>query len=239
MGILGEFAPAVMLKKLRTQAAEWEKADSLTPVIPALHYIAVTAQASACDGNYRLRMPDAEIEKAIRLADSVKGLVFLDIQVGLSSLQQELPRLEKFLKLPNVHLGIDPEFSMKSGNRPGTSIGTFDAADINYAGGLLADWVKKYRLSPKILVIHRFTELMLTRYRDILTRPEVQIVINMDGFGSPTLKKDSYRAFVSRQPVQFTGFKIFYKNDVNYGGRIMRPEELLGLQPRPIYIQYQ
>ena len=28
-------------------------------------------------------------------------------------MQQEIPRLEQFLKRPNVHLGIDPEFSEK------------------------------------------------------------------------------------------------------------------------------
>lgn len=239
MGILGEFESTVVLQKLRMQVKEWENADSLTPVVPAIHYIAVTAQASAGDGHYRFRMPDKEIQKAIILADSLKGLVFLDIQVGLSSLAQELPRLEKFLRLPNVHIGIDPEFSMKNGGVPGSSIGSFDATDINYAAGFLASMVQQYQLPPKILVIHRFTSAMVTNYKNIVTRPEVQIVMDMDGFGSPTLKKSSYLWFINRQPVQFTGFKIFYKNDVKTGGRIMRPAELLQLQPKPIYIQYQ
>lgn len=239
MGILGEYSAPVMIRKLKQQVKEWELADSSTAVMPALHYIAVTAQSSPGDGTYRLRMPDAEIRKAIALADSVKGIVFLDLQVGLSSLQKELPRLEKFLKLPTVHLGIDPEFSMKSGNKPGTSIGAFDAADINYAMSWLANIVKQYQLPPKVLVVHRFTDPMLTNYKNIITRSEVQVVINMDGFGSPTLKKNTYRYSIYRQPVQFTGFKVFYKNDLNKGGRIMQPSEILALRPRPVYIQYQ
>lgn len=239
MGILGEYKASVMLQKLRGQLKEWEKADPTTPVVPALHYIAVTAQRNACDGYYRLRMPDSEITKAIQLADSVNGIVFLDIQIGLSTLQSELPRLTKFLMLNNVHLAIDPEFSMKSAKKPGTSIGTLDAADVNYAMDLLANIVKEHHIPPKILVVHRFTSEMLTNYKNIITRPEVQVVINMDGFGSPVLKKSTYHYFIYRQPVQFTGFKVFYKNDVKTGGRIMNPTEILALQPQPVYIQYQ
>ena len=240
MGILGEYSTSIMLQKLNEQVKQWEDADSLTPVIPAIHYIAVTAQSSAGDGGYyRLRMPEKEILKAITMADSINGITFLDVQVGLSTLQNELPRLEKFFKQSTVHLGIDPEFSMKSGKRPGTSIGTFDADDINYASAWLAKMVKDYQLPPKILVIHRFTEGMLTNYKKIITRPEVQIVIDMDGFGSPVLKKNTYHSFIFKQPIQFAGFKVFYKIDAKTGRRIMQPDELLQLTPKPIYIQYQ
>ncbi len=239
MGILGEYEPAIMIQKLKDQANEWQQADTTTTVMIALHYIAVTAQGSAGDGYYRLRMPEKEIQKAIDLADSAGAIVFLDMQVGLSNLQNELPRLEKYLRLPNVHLGIDPEFSMKTGKRPGTVIGTMDASDINYASSFLAKVVNANNIPPKVLVIHRFTNGMLTNYKLIDTKPEVQLVIHMDGFGSPVLKNNTYQSYIVRQPVQFTGFKIFYKNDSKRGGRIMTPKELLDLQPRPSYIQYQ
>lgn len=239
MGILGAFAAEEVLHQLRQQVRVWQQADTALTVIPALHYIAVTAQSSACDGKYRARMPDTEIQKAISMAQNINGLVFLDVQVGLSTLQHELPLLLPYLKLPQVHLGIDPEFSMKTGKRPGTAIGSFDAADINYAAGLLADLVQAHQLPPKILVVHRFTDAMITRTNEIQLHPEVQIVIHMDGFGSPNLKRSSYQQFINRQPVQFTGFKVFYQNDVVYGKRIMQPHEILQLQPRPVYIQYQ
>lgn len=239
MGILGAFGEAEVLQRLRRQADAWQLADTTMPVLPAIHYIAVTAQSSACDGTYRARMPEKEIRKAIAMADKINGLVFLDVQVGQSTLQQELPRLVPFLQLPQVHLGIDPEFSMKTGKRPGTAIGSYDAADVNDATRLLSELVRKHQLPPKILVIHRFTGPMLTNYKNIVLRPEVQIVIHMDGFGSPELKRSSYQQFVSRQPVQFTGLKVFYKNDVQYGKRLMQPQEILELQPRPVYIQYQ
>jgi hypothetical protein len=240
MGVLGEYPPDQMLEKLKAEMQLWEKADTLTPVIPALHYIAVTAQSNPCEsGLYRLRMPDAEITKAIELAAKINGIVFLDVQVGLSNLEAELPRLEKFLKLPQVHLGIDPEYSMKSGKKPGSAIGTFDAADVNYAITFLAGIVQKNSIPPKILVVHRFTGNMLTNYKKIISLPQVQVIINMDGFGSIAKKKDTYQGFIYRQPVQFTGFKLFYKNDAKDGNRLMTPSEILKLIPIPVYIQYQ
>lgn len=241
MGVLGEYEPGTMLAKLRSEKAVWEAADPETPVIPAIHYIAVTAQGSPqADGTYRLRMPDKEIEKAIALAEQVNGVVFLDIQVGLSSLPSELPRLEKFFKHPKVHLGIDPEFAMHGGAKPGTVIGSFDANDINYASTFLARIVQENDLPPKILVIHRFTNGMVTGYKRITPLPEVQIVMDMDGWGFGAKKINTYKQVITSEPVQFTGFKLFYKNDLKPPStRLLTPQEILSLQPSPIYIQYQ
>ena len=240
MGILGEVPPDEMLRRLDREVAAWEKADTATPVIPAMHLIAVVAQGSAGkDGMYRARMADTLIERVYGWAQRRDGLLFLDIQVGRSTLRDELPRLEKFLARPDVHLAIDPEFSMKRGGVPGKRIGTYDAADVNYAIDLLADLVDRYKLPPKVLVVHRFTRPMLTNAHRIKLDPRVQVVIHMDGWGAPHLKKDSYQAYVYSEPVQFTGFKLFYKNDTKRGHPLMRPGDVLGLFPKPIYIQYQ
>ncbi|HEY0433292.1 MAG TPA: hypothetical protein VGC95_05440 [Chitinophagaceae bacterium] len=242
MGILGELPKEEMFRRLQGEVSKWQKADTTIKVIPALHYIAVTAQGSPGPGNtYRLRMPGAQIDKVISWASEINAIVFLDIQVGLSSLEKEIPQLEKYLAMPNVHLGIDPEFSMKTGKRPGSVIGTFDAADINYAINYLTSIVRKYNLPPKVLVIHRFTNPMVTNYRSIKPNPSVQVVINMDGWGSPAKKIGTYQNFIAPQPVEYTGFKIFYKNDtkkVNLA-KEMQPEQVLKLTPQPVYIQYQ
>ena len=241
MGILGELPPEQMLERLDREVAAWSKADTTTPVQPALHLIAVVAQAdSGTDGKYRARTSDAIIEKVARWAESRNAIVFLDIQLGLSTLEQELPRLAKHLRRPNFHLGLDPEFAMKSGARPGTRIGRLDAKDINYATKFLADLVERDSLPPKVLVIHRFRREMVGNYRDIALDPRVQVVIHMDGWGTPDMKRKTYRAFVWSEPVQYTGFKIFYKNDRRLkGSRVMTPEEVLALTPKPLYIQYQ
>ncbi len=240
MGVLGQYPQSVMLEKLKVVSDEWEMADSMTPVVPAVHYIAVTAQQSpGLGGKYRLRMPAKQIEKAIKLAKEINGIVFLDIQVGWSTLEEEIPALKKYLLLAQVHLGIDPEFSMKNGKVPGTAIGTFDAADINYASEYLAALVKENKLPPKMLVIHRFTNKMLTNYKEIKLLKEVQVVINMDGFGFPAKKKNTYYHCVYKEPVQFAGIKLFYENDIKEVKQLMTPVEILRLKPQPIYIQYQ
>ncbi|MEK7515649.1 MAG: hypothetical protein AAB555_01800 [Patescibacteria group bacterium] len=241
MGVLGEYPTEQMLAQLASTTEMWAAADPTTSTIPAIHYVAVVAQAGAGkEGKYILRMPDDQIEHALNLASRINGIVFLDVQVGLSTLQHELPQLEKYLKMPMVHLGIDPEFSMKNGERPGTVIGTFDADDINYAAEYLARLVRENHLPPKILVVHRFTHDMVTNYEKIQPLPEVQIVIDMDGFGSKEKKYGTYNRVVAPEPVQFTGIKLFYKNDVRPpADGLLSPEEVLKLTPAPIYIQYQ
>src|SRR5687768_5889232 len=240
MGILGELPPYQMLARLDKEVAAWNKADPARPVQPALHLIVVVAQgAPGRDGKYRLRMADTLINTVAGWAARRNALVFLDLQVALSTVQEELPRLIPFLQRPNFHLGLDPEFSMKTGAKPGTRIGTMSSSDINYAIGVLADLVTKHNIPPKVLVIHRFTRPMVTGYKNIKLDPRVQVVIHMDGWGQPWLKYDSYRDYVADEPVQFTGFKIFYKNDTKKGDPIITPPELLHLHPKPVYIQYQ
>jgi hypothetical protein len=240
MGILGELPKDAMLKKLQGEVAKWQAADSTVKAIPALHYIAVTAQGAPGKNNmHRMRMPFKQIDTILSWAKPINALVFLDIQVGHSTVKSEVAELEQYLALPNVHLGIDPEFSMKNGERPGTKIGTFTAADINDAIDFLAKIVRKNNLPPKVLVVHRFTQGMVTNYKKIKIVPEVQVVIDMDGFGSKILKKSTYMSYIYREPVQFTGFKLFYKNDIRKNWTMYTPEELMKFTPKPIYIQYQ
>jgi hypothetical protein len=241
MGVLGEYPKEEMLRRLQQETARWEKADPSLAVQPALHLVAVVAQGAAGkDGKYRMVMPDKIVNQVYDWAKEVKGILFIDIQTGHSDLRDLLPRFEWLLKNPDVHLGIDPEFNMKkSGKKPGSKIGTYDAADINYAAGFLQELVKQYHLPPKVFVVHRFTRNMVTNAKNIVLRPEVQIVMNMDGWGAPWLKRDSYRDYIVKEPVQFTGFKLFYHNDTKKGDPLMTPEDLLKLNPKPIYIQYQ
>ncbi len=240
MGILGELPPDQMLARFDKEIEAWNRADPSTPVQPALHLVAVVAQgAPGRDGKYRLRMTDSLINTVASWAARRNALVFLDLQVALSTVQEELPRLIPFLQRPNFHLGLDPEFAMKNGVKPGKKIGTMSSSDINYAIGVLADLVTKHNLPPKVLVIHRFTRPMVTGYKNIKLDPRVQVVIHMDGWGQPWLKYDSYRDYVADEPVQFTGFKIFYKNDTKKGDPVITPPELLYLHPKPLYIQYQ
>ena len=184
----------------------------------------------------------ATIEETMQWAKEHNCILFLDVQVGLSDLEHELHKLEPYLKDPIVHLGIDPEFAMKTkGVRPGKKIGTYDAKDVNYTINFLARIVSENHLPPKVLTVHRFTQGMITNYQNIKLEPRVQVVMHMDGWGNPILKKDSYRAYIQKQPVQYTGFKLFYEYDPRpKPHHMMTPQEVLAeLTPKPLYIQYQ
>jgi hypothetical protein len=241
MGALGEYEKDERLKRLKGEVAKWQAADPATPVQPALHLIAVVAQgAPGKDGKYRMIMPDKIINQVYGWAKEAGAVMFIDIQTGHDDIRAVLPRFEWILKNPDVHLGIDPEFNLiKSGKKPGKKIGTYDAADINYASGYLKDLVKKYNLPPKVFTVHRFTRNGVTNSKSIVLRPEVQIVMHMDGWGAPWLKRDSYKDYVVAEPVQYTGFKLFYHNDTKKGDPLLTPQEVLKLNPKPLYIQYQ
>ncbi|MBI3458725.1 hypothetical protein HY061_00470 [Candidatus Azambacteria bacterium] len=241
MGVLGEYSETAMLNKLRQEIKNWEEADPETSVIPGIDYIAVSAQGySGTEGLYRFRMPDSQIDKAIELAEKVNGIVILDIQPGLSSVFKEVKYFEKYLKTSKVHLALDPEFNMRKGIRPGKVIGSLDASEINQVAEYLADLVKENNLTPKVLIIHRFTNKMVTNYKLIKPLPEVQIVMDMDGWGFPAKKINTHRQVIYSEPVQFTGFKLFYKNDRRTpNSRMMTPLEVLKLRPQPSFIQYQ
>ena len=241
MGVLGASPPQQMLQQLQAAAQQWKIADPNTPVIPAIDYIAITAQGSAgADGKYRARMPASQINEAITLANQVHGITILDIQVGLSNVQTEVPLLKTYLEQPNVELALDPEFAMHNGAKPGTVIGSLDASDINWTANYLAGLVTANNLPPKILVVHRFTQDMVTRTADITPLPQVQIVMDMDGWGSQAKKLNTYQQEIATQPVEFTGFKLFYKNDLRAPSTgLLTPAQVLRLTPQPLFIQYQ
>jgi len=243
MGVLGEYPEQEMLSMLDNTAAMWRKADPSTPVIPAIHLVAVVAQGYAGpDGKWRLREGPDTIEQAYKWAQSRQGLLFLDIQAGQSTLQQELPPLLRFLERPDVHLGIDPEFYMhykREGIRPSVKVGQMMSTDVNHVIQVLDQLVREKNLPPKILVVHRFRADMVPDAENIKPTSRVQVVMHMDGWGPAWLKFDSYKDYIVQHPVAFTGFKFFYHNDTKSGEPMLTELEVLQLLPRPLYLQYQ
>jgi hypothetical protein len=64
--------------------------------------------------------------------------------------------------------------------------------------------------------------------------------MDMDGWGFGAKKINTYKQVIVSEPVQFTGFKLFYKNDLKAPStRLLTPQEILNLSPRPSFIQYQ
>jgi hypothetical protein len=238
MGILGSVPPGRLEDSLAALVTKWQRADSTRTTLGALHLIATVAQgAPGADGYYRLRHPAKEIDRIIERARARGWITILDVQPGQAPLGPEIDRLMPWLAQPDVHLAIDPEFAMPAGQKPGGRIGTLDAATINPVLKRVAHLVDSLGLPPKVVIIHRFTGPMLTNERELLRDPNVQLVIQMDGWGTPTLKRATYRDVVSRRPVQYTGFKLF--TTARHDGTPMAPEAVLKLRPVPLYVQYQ
>ncbi len=236
MGVLGQYPVDEMLQRLAAQTQVWRSTDPATRTQCALELIAVTAQAgSGPNGLYRARMKPAVIETVIGWARSVGCLTILDVQVGQSTVASEVDYLRPWLKLPDVHLALDPEWDMPPGIKPGTRIGTMDAADINGAIKVLDEIVRTGSLGPKLLTVHRFRDFMVTNPTQITVPASVRLLVNMDGFGPPKTKLNSYRVAKAGMPTTLTGFKLFYKNDVP----MMGPAEVLPLAPIPMLINYQ
>ena len=63
----------------------------------------------------------------------------------------------------------------------------------------------------------------------------VDLIIDMDGWGSPRLKEETYTVVITEEPIEYNGIKLFYQLD----DPIMTAEEVLALDPSPDLIIYQ
>ena len=233
-GQLGIGSPDSEGRQLLAQAAPYARGGR--PLQPAFELIAtVVTAAPGDDGRYRYRQSDTVINRYLEAARRVKALLVLDIQPGRSDFMDEVRAYDRYLRLPDVGLALDPEWSMRPGQVPGTVIGSTDAAVINRAGEYLSRLVQRYDLPQKLLIVHRFTPGMIHHERRLAEHPGVALVVNIDGFGNPPNKVSKYHLFARRHPPWFNGFKLFYHEDTN----MMSPRAVLRLHPRPDVIIYE
>jgi hypothetical protein len=236
MGVLGATPKDVMLPKLVTWTQTWQTADPATPTKCALELIAITVQASPGPGKlYRARLAPEKIDEVLGWAREAKCLLILDVQVGHSTVSDEVPYLEKWLNEPDVHLGLDPEWDMPDGVIPGKKIGRMSAEDINFGINFVSNIVKAKNLAPKLVIVHRFRDFMVTNPELIVPTPEIRLLVNADGFGPPPTKFTTYLIAQAGMPTQLTGFKLFFKNDKP----MLQPKDVLPLLPVPVFINYQ
>jgi hypothetical protein len=236
LGIMGALPPRQMLDKLQQQADVYTQLDPRRPALPALELITPVAQGTAgADGLYRFRMDDTLIDEVAGWAESRGYLLILDMQIGGSTVAAEIQPLLPYLARPNVELALDPEFAMPAGVTPGAIIGSLDACAINGAISTLDALVQAHQLPPKVLIVHRFTEHMVTNALQIRPTSGVQVAIDMDGFGSPELKAAGYQIAVADEPVQYAGIKLFYTQDMP----LMSPADVLAFMPVPDVVIYQ
>ena len=216
MGELGIHDPVEAAVRIRQLAAEYDALNGDRDTIGALHLIVDVAQANQTDdGLYLDKMDKQRIAEYVEVAREYEILLFVDLQIGWSDPLVDTQRLEWFLREPFVHLALDPEFATaRSGYAPGRVIGSLNADEVNAVQRYLAGLVEEAGIPPKILVLHQFKPQMLIepeRYEEV---PEVEITIDMDGFGGAGAKINGFRRYAQSDYAERSAFKLFYHWDL-------------------------
>lgn len=234
LGALGIGSLDSAARRLARQARPY--ARETRPVMPALELITVIATAApGDDGMYRARQSDSVIRKHLRAARRHDALLILDIQPGRADFFTETIRLRKWLKEPDVALALDPEWRIGPGELPGQVIGRVSAREVNAVSAWLEQLTVRHDLPQKLFVIHQFTDDMVDETR-LKPRDRLAMVLNVDGFGGPEIKKSKYLAFAKGTPEGFRpGYKLFYKEDTD----LMSPAQVMRLRPRPDLVVYE
>ena len=237
MGILGEYDDdEELVRKLKDQAARYQALNPEKKVLPALHLVYAVAQADAGrDGLYLYHMPDETVERYIELTRRHNMLFFIDLQNGRADPVAEAARVQHWMRLEHVHLAVDPEFTMAPGEKPGVDLGAMDAVVINQIQELLQKTALEAGVSNKILIVHQFQYSMITNKEAIADLDRVDVIIDLDGWGTPSVKREKWDALAVGQRNEHIGIKLFYRWDKP----LMTEAEIQGLVPRPHLIVYQ
>jgi hypothetical protein len=230
---LGAGPPDAVGRRLLEQARPY--ASRHQPVLPMFELIATVAHpVPGRDGTYRTRQRDEVVRRYLEAARRFEALLVLDLQPGRSDFLAELRYWERYLREPDVGVALDPEFSMGPGEVPGKRLGHTDAASVNRASAYLSGIVRRYGLPEKLFVVHQFQADMITDKARIELRRGLAMVWNADGFGGRRAKLDDYADYAADRRFH-PGLKLFYRLDTE----LMRPSEVLRLEPAPQVVDYQ
>jgi len=237
MGILGRYSIEELDKLLTEMAAEYEKVSGGRRVVKAFYIIYGTVWPGGDIGilsnEILMRYIDYGLKNDI--------LVFIDHQIGKYDPIDSLKRMLPYLKYPNVHLALDPEWRTL---KPLYEIGSVTADEINRAQQVMEDYIIQNNIpGERMLVIHQFNYVMIKNRSEVKANfNRVRLVHCADGFGHPGMKRDSYafNALASNIPIK--GFKLFYNFNIpgaGYDDPLMTPKQVYELNPRPYLIMYQ
>lgn len=237
MGALGAYDAEGAAEEVARVAAAYDAVNGDRGVIPALHLIVAVAQPQPeADGSYLERLSRERLETYVDVARERGLLLFLDVQIGWADPVAEVERLAYALAEPFVHLALDPEFATRSRNAPpGEVIGSLTADEVNAVQEALAALVREHRLPPKVLVLHQFTARMLPDAERYAALPEVELTIDMDGYGSIGAKLRNYTAFALAPYAERPAIKLFY----DWDAPLLSAERLMSLERPPVLVIYQ
>ncbi|HLG98471.1 MAG TPA: hypothetical protein VKX49_19290 [Bryobacteraceae bacterium] len=254
LGRLGSYADFAALESGTRDLVGEVARDSGKPVasgIDLIYGLAVPCKGRGdcleyLDGSQNL------VERYIVPAQARSMTVVLDTQLGRSDPVAQIQHMigKGYLDYENVHVAVDPEFHVyPGGSLPGSPIGVVTAGQINDAQALLDALVARKNLrTKKILIVHQFGDatvrdgvpVMIRGKAALRTFPNVELVVDMDGLGTPLMKVHKYNRITSSAAyplIQFRGIKVFYRSPLEHHGHFDKPPltipQVFGLQPVP------
>ena len=237
MGILGRYSIEELDRLLTALAAQYEEVSGGRKVRKAFYLIYGTVWPKGEIGIIGDKLLMQYIEYGLK--NDI--LVFIDHQIGRYDPIDSLKRMLPYLRYPNVHLALDPEWRTKS---PMADIGSINAEEVNTAQQVMENYLIDNNIpGERMLVIHQFKYSMIKERSQVKSNfNRVRLIHCADGFGSPELKRGTYNynALASNMPIK--AFKLFYNFGIPGAGfddPLMSPKDVYKLNPRPYIIMYQ
>jgi hypothetical protein len=237
MGILGRHSKEELNSRLSALAEEYDAVNGDRGVRKAFYIIYGTVWP---EGEIGI-LNEETLLQYIQYALEQNILIFVDHQIGKYTPLEALKRMLPYLRYPNVHLALDPEWRT---TKPMQEIGTVTAEEINEAQRVMEDYLKEQNIpGERMLVIHQFNWRMIQNRERVESGFEkVRLVHCADGFGNPSLKRQSYAYNAEATNIPVKGFKLFYNSQLpgaGYDEPLLSPGQVVDLYPRPYIIMYQ
>jgi hypothetical protein len=253
MGALGQQdGPESTLERMQPLLDDFAEHSDI--VVPTFNVIATVAHNGGSTGQpdqivdfdspryveFSTMHPPSRFEEWADAADQADGYFMMDFQPGRNDFLYQVRHYEDLVRRPHVGVALDPEWRLGSNQQHLQQIGSVTADEINTVIDWLADVVREEGLPPKVLLLHQFRLSMIHDRDEIVDRPEVAVVIQMDGEGqgSLALKDETWRAITAgaEDSHWHWGWKNFFERDTPSPNS---PTDTMSKEPTPVYVSYQ
>lgn len=249
LGVLGQHSIADLIPIIRAKTDEYAEITGYENITPAFHLIyGLATYEPGRDEDYIIPLSDAKVMQYINAAKTEGFAVIIDLQLGKMTPLEAVTPVLPYLKHENVHLAIDPEFEVSSLDvPPGRVIGHITGDDINQVQSAMTEYLEENNIAErKILIVHMFRKSMVKEQEAVKHFDSVDLIMNLDGHGSPQLKVKIYNGLYTDAAAARVagGFKLFFQEDKP---SMMTPRQVLGMEQvgttkikePPRYINYQ
>ena len=237
LGVLGEQDPAAAVARTQQTVDQYVPLSD-RPVVGAFEIIATIADADiGADGDYSREVPVETLRPWVDAAGDAGMYVILDLQPGRTDFLTQAKLYTDLLLEPHVGLALDPEWRLAPDQVHLRQIGSVTGAEADAVAAWLAELTRENDLPQKMFVLHQFSPSMITNRELVRTdRPELQVVVHVDGQGTPGGKVGTWNLLrQGADPALTWGWKNFFDEDMP----MLTPEQTWAVAPRPDLVTYQ